>query len=79
MPKSKGLTFLALSSVTLVEVLWPVLARRANFIIDCRDLESGGALTLDYMCYGTQELDRQRVSVGPNAAHIQGEPVLREE
>jgi hypothetical protein len=38
------------------------LARRANAIVDCGDLEGRGALTLDHMCYRTKELDRQRVS-----------------
>jgi hypothetical protein len=44
--------------VTLVEALWPVLARRANAVVGYRDLESGGALTLDYMCNRTKEVDR---------------------
>jgi hypothetical protein len=62
--------------VALVEALWLVLARRANVIVGCGDLERGGALTLDHMCYRTQELDRQRVSTSVHTQHISKESLF---
>jgi hypothetical protein len=56
--------------VALVEALWPVLAWRTNAVVGCEDLEGGGTLTLDYMCYGPQELDRQRIPTFVHAQHI---------
>ena len=49
-------------NMTFVEALWPILARRSNAIVSCRDLESGGTLTYNHEYERTQELDRERIS-----------------
>jgi hypothetical protein len=48
--------------MTSVEILWPVLARRLNTVVDGWDLKSGGTLACDHECQRTEEFDREGIS-----------------
>jgi hypothetical protein len=56
--------------VTFVEVLWPVLARRSNTIVDGRNLERGATLTRYHERQRTEEFDRERISTFGRVQYI---------
>lgn len=62
--------------MTSVDVLWPVLARWSDAIVNSRSLESGGSLTCDDERQRTEEFDRKRISTFGHTQYIVDEGML---